>query len=170
MEIVLGVDPGTVKTGWGLVQATRKSRLIHVAHGTIESPRSRPQEFRLRRIFEHLEGVIREYRPRCASLEKVFFSRNVQSALKLGQVRGVVLLAAERSDLAVNEYASVEIKKAVAGYGHASKEQVQQMVRTLLALSGELQEDAADALAAAICHLHQRSYQGTVATAVARRS
>jgi len=116
-----------------------------------------------------LDNVAREYEPKQISLEKVFLARNVQSALKLGQVRGVALLAAAQRDIAVAEYTSVQIKKAVAGYGHAGKEQVQQMVASILKLADRPQEDAADALAAAICHSHQHNYQTSILSAVSNK-
>jgi len=127
------------------------------------------QDRRLHRIFTELIRVVREHQPTQVSLEKVFLARNVQSALKLGQVRGVALLAAAEGDVPVAEYNSVQVKKAVTGYGHASKAQIQQMVTVLLELAAEPQEDAADALAAAICHGHLRAFH-TSAVATSGRS
>ena len=126
------------------------------------------QDRRLQRIFTELVRVVREHEPNHVSLEKVFLARNVQSALKLGQVRGVALLAAAEGRVPVAEYNSVQVKKAVTGYGHASKAQIQQMVTALLELSAEPQEDAADALAAAICHGHLRAFGAGVAGATGR--
>ena len=167
---VLGIDPGTMRTGWGIVELYGSS-LRHVAHGTISARPGLDQAARLSRIFHGLQEVLSRYRPGTISLEKVFFARNAQSALKLGQARGVALLAAAEGKAGLQEYNSVAIKLAVVGYGHASKLQVQKMVASLLHLSGPVPADAADALAAAICHLHQKSYQAQVraATSMTRR-
>lgn len=163
---ILGIDPGTVSTGWGIVEMAGGS-LGHVAHGTVNAAQGPGQGFRLRRIYRSLQEIVRSYEPQGVSLEKVFFARNAQSALKLGQARGVVLLAAAENGLAVHEYTSAEIKLAVVGYGGATKEQVQKMVAALLHLSGRIPADAADALAAAICYLHQRPFQDRVVGALA---
>ena len=109
------------------------------------------------------------HRPDCVSIEKVFLARNAQSALKLGQVRGVALLAAAEGEITVAEYTSLQVKHAVVGYGHAAKEQVQKMVASILKLADCPEEDAADALAAAICHSHQSQFRTTVLSTVSRR-
>ena len=160
-EIILGVDPGSWVTGWGLIEVTG-SRLHHLAHGTVATNAALALPARLKQIYSALADVIERYQPGTISLEKVFFSRNAQSALKLGQARGVALLAAAERQLSVAEYAAVEIKLAVAGYGHATKEQVQRMVGALLCLRGAIRADAADALASAICHAHRRTFQNLV--------
>lgn len=162
---VLGVDPGTVVTGWGVVEIAGGS-LIHLGHGTIVSRHGQAQGSRLRRIYHGLGEILERYEPQGMSLEKVFFARNPQSTLKLGQARGVALLAAAESDLAIHEYTSAEIKLAVVGYGQATKEQVQKMVASLLHLSGRIPGDAADALAAAICYLHQRTFHARIMSAM----
>lgn len=162
---ILGIDPGTVVMGWGVVDLVGGS-IVHVAHGTIGSAKSSSQENRLRQIYLEIQKVLKRYEPQGISLEKVFFARNAQSTLKLGQARGVALLAAAENDIAVHEYASAEIKLAVVGYGRASKEQVQKMVAFLLRLSEKLPVDAADALAAAICYLHQRGFHSQVVRAL----
>lgn len=166
---ILGIDPGTVTTGWGVAEMVDGS-LLHLAHGTIGSSGLHDQASRLGRIYRGLQEVIGRYEPEGMSLEKVFFARNVQSTLKLGQARGVALLAAAENHLAVHEYTSSEIKLAVVGYGQATKEQVQKMVASLLNLSGRLSTDAADALAAAICYLHQRAFHARVMGALATNS
>ena len=145
------------------------TRLQHVAHGTVRTSPSQSQDRRLYRIFTELAAVIREHEPGHVSLEKVFLARNVQSALKLGQVRGVALLAAAERNIAVSEYNAVQVKKALTGYGHAGKGQVQQMVAAILGLPAEPEEDAADALAAAICHGHLRGFRTSVMAATSRR-
>jgi crossover junction endodeoxyribonuclease RuvC len=152
-------------TGWGVVELV-KGRPRHLAHGTIASPASDSQQSRLSRIYRGLQEIFSTYGPEGVSLEKVFFARNAQSALKLGQARGVALLAAAENNLPVYEYASAEIKLAAVGYGQATKEQVQKMVASLLELSATVPQDAADALAAAICHLHQQPFHARVLAAL----
>lgn len=166
-ETILGVDPGSIVTGWGLVEL-EGNQLRHVAHGIVGTSTALSQAERLRQIHCGLEVVIKQYLPADMSLEKVFFSRNVQSALKLGQARGMAMLAAAQNQIAVSEYSATEIKVAVVGYGHATKEQIQKMVSALLDLRGSLRGDAADALAAAICHIHRRAYQTRMAGAASR--
>jgi crossover junction endodeoxyribonuclease RuvC len=158
---ILGIDPGSVVTGWGIVHAAGHS-LNHVACGTIATVGTQTQGARLSRIYRGIQQIITRYQPDGVSLEKVFFARNPQSALKLGQARGVALLAAAEKELDVYEYSSNEIKSAVVGYGHASKAQVQSMVASLLHVSGKIAADAADALAAAICHLHGESFRSRI--------
>jgi crossover junction endodeoxyribonuclease RuvC len=160
-EIVLGIDPGSIVTGWGLVEV-EANQLRHLSHGTIATPTSLGLALRLSQIYRELHKIIEHYQPTAVSLEKVFFSRNVQSALKLGQARGVALLAAAEGEIGVAEYSAAEVKVAVVGYGQATKEQVQRMVSTLLCLRGLIRADAADALAAAICHIHRRTFQNLV--------
>lgn len=157
-ETILGVDPGSIVTGWGLVELEGK-QLRHVANGIIGTSSALGQADRLLQIHRGIEEIIKRYRPGSVSLEKVFFSRNAQSALKLGQARGIAMLAAAQNQIDISEYSATEIKVAVVGYGHASKEQIQKMVSALLGLRGSLRADAADALAAAICHVHRRTYQ-----------
>ena len=164
---VLGIDPGSAVTGWGVVEATGTS-LIHLAHGTVVTAGTQGQAARLERIYRGLEEVIDSYNPDGVCVERVFFARNAQSALKLGQARGVAILAAARRSLAVHEYAAVEIKAAVVGYGHATKQQVQMMIASLLRLRGKLPADAADALAADICHLHMQVLRARLVEALPR--
>ncbi|MFQ5903502.1 MAG: crossover junction endodeoxyribonuclease RuvC [Candidatus Binatia bacterium] len=162
---ILGIDPGTIITGWGVVE-TVGGALVHLAHGTIGASGGHGQGDRLSRIYRGLQEVLNRYEPQGVSLEKVFFARNAESALKLGQARGVALLAAAENDISIHEYTSAEIKLAVVGYGRATKEQVQKMVASLLHLSGRIPGDAADALAAAICYLHQRTFHARVMEAL----
>lgn len=158
---IIGIDPGSVVTGWGVIEA-RGTALTHVGHGTIGSADARAQGDRLSCIYLGIQEAIKSYRPAGLSLERVFFARNAQSALKLGQARGVALLAAAHAGIPVHEYAASEIKLAVVGYGQATKDQVQKMVASLLRLSGVMACDASDALAAAICHLHRQRFQSLV--------
>ena len=152
---VLGVDCGTEYTGFGVVELCHDDRLVCLTCGAIKlSPRV-PLPQRLGTIFDRLGIIIEEHHPDNVAIEDVFYALNVKSALKLGQVRGVAMLAASSAGLEVTEYSPLSIKSAVVGYGRAEKTQVQHMVTRLLNLS-EIPEppDAADALAIAICHLH----------------
>lgn len=157
-EIILGIDPGSLVTGWGLVELDGQ-KIRHQSHGIIGVCGSVNLAERLRQIYRGLQEIIEQYHPTAVSLEKVFFSRNAQSALKLGQARGVALLAAAEHRIGVAEYSAAEIKLAVVGYGRATKEQVQKMVGALLCVRGAMRADAADALAAAICHIHRKDFQ-----------
>ena len=152
--LVLGIDPGSETTGWGLVEGdARRYRLVE--YGTLKaSPRARFPA-RLLKIYEGLEALIARVRPEVCAVEEVFFAVNAKTALKLGQVRGVVLLAVERAGVEIAEYAPRLVKQTVVGYGAAEKHQVQEMVRVLLAQTARPTPfDASDALALAICHLH----------------
>lgn len=155
---VFGIDCGTEVTGFGVVDsndAARQPQLKFCAMGAIRLAKTRPLPARLEQVFLELTAEIERWRPDAVAIEEVFYSVNAKSALKLGQVRGVALLAAAKLGIAVAEYAPLQIKSSVVGYGLAKKEQVQFMVARLLGLA-ELPEpaDAADALAIAICHIH----------------
>ncbi|HEY2859080.1 MAG TPA: crossover junction endodeoxyribonuclease RuvC [Terracidiphilus sp.] len=155
---VFGIDCGTEVTGFGVVEScesTREPRLICNALGGIVLPRTKPLPVRLEQVFRELSRELAVWQPDVVAVEEVFYSVNAKSALKLGQVRGVALLAAATAGIPVAEYAPLRIKQAVVGYGLAKKEQVQFMVARLLCLA-ELPQpaDAADALAIAICHIH----------------
>lgn len=151
---ILGLDPGLTHTGWGVIDVAG-NRLTHVADGRISSPASMNMAQRLARLDAALAEVIATYQPDCAAVEETFVNKNALSALKLGQARGVVLLAPARSGIEVAEYAANLVKKSVVGNGHAEKDQVAMMVRILLCLKDERgSADAADALAVAICHAH----------------
>ena len=156
---VLGVDPGTLRAGWGVVER-RGQKLEFCAAGTIIPKGFHSLHERLRVIHSGIVEVIDRWRPHILSLEKAFMAYNVQSAFRLGEARGVVLLAASQAGLRITEYNPTEIKTAVVGYGRAAKQQVQQMVKHLLNLHAAPQPvDAADALAAAICHMHTHSFR-----------
>lgn len=151
----MGIDCGSEYTGYGIVEEIAGGRLVCCAHGAI---RPRPRDsmaLKLHDIFTSLSAVIAEHKPDQAAIEDVFYAVNVKTALKLGQVRGVAMLAAATAGLMVAEYAPLAIKSAVVGYGRAEKSQVQEMVMRLLSLPAPPQPaDAADALAIAICHIH----------------
>jgi len=153
--IVLGVDPGTLVTGYGVV-ARKDSHLRLLACGTIRNPSGQSMALRLRTIYAELTSVIEKYHPDEFAIESAFYGKNAQSALKLGHARGVSILAAVEHEIPTSEYSPREVKKAVVGTGNASKEQVQFMIKTLLGLSnGKMLLDTSDALAIAICHLHR---------------
>jgi crossover junction endodeoxyribonuclease RuvC len=152
---VLGIDCGTEYTGYGVIELIASGELHCCTCGAIKvSPRN-PMPQRLSKIFHGLEAIIREHQPEQVSIEDVFYAVNVKSALKLGQVRGIAMLAAASAGLPVAEYSPLSIKSAVVGYGRADKFQVQHMVTRLLHLDAPPDSpDAADALAIAICHVH----------------
>ena len=152
--IILGIDPGSRVTGFGLVD-NQTNRIGYIASGHIKvSGDSLPQ--RLGYIFAAIDDVIKQHSPEQMGIENVFMARNADSALKLGQARGAAICAAHQAGLEIAEYAPREIKQAVVGTGAATKEQVQHMVVSILKLGGTPAPDAADALAAALCHGNQR--------------
>jgi len=152
---IIGIDPGSRSTGYGVVD-TDGIRLAHIASGFVKSGEGDWAE-RLRIIYDGLDKIIATHAPSELAIEKVFLHRNPSSALKLGQARGVAILAGALRSLVVHEYSPNEIKQAVTGKGHASKEQIQYMTRILLSLREPPQTDEADALAVAICRAHLRS-------------
>jgi len=150
---ILGIDPGSRITGYGLVEKIG-NRLRHMDNGAIITDSKAPMPERLQVIYRQLNRIIDEYAPQAVAIERIFVAKNALSALKLGHARGVAMLAGVNAGLPVAEYSAVEVKNAVVGYGRAAKTQVQHMVRVLLALPEIAQEDASDALAVAICHAH----------------
>ncbi len=151
--LILGLDPGLGTTGWGIISATG-NRLSHIAHGQVSTDPKASLPERLVTLDAMLTDIILAHRPDCAAVEEVFVNTNAQSTLKLGQARGVCLLAAARSGMPVAEYATRLVKKAVVGTGGAEKAQVQAMLKILLPGAKITGADAADALAVAICHAH----------------
>jgi crossover junction endodeoxyribonuclease RuvC len=162
---ILGIDPGSRFTGFGVLDF-EGDKPRYVASGTIKSPDGSFSD-RLRKIFESVGEIVEEYRPAIVSIESVFMARNAGSALKLGHARSAALCATFAYDVDVFEYSPREIKLAVVGTGAATKEQVQHMVVSLLQLDGKPAADAADALAAAICHAHRRRIQANLSDDVA---
>jgi crossover junction endodeoxyribonuclease RuvC len=153
--LVIGIDPGTATTGYGLVRETEDGSLVMVDYGVFLTPANLSMPLRLLELYQKLKAILLLHRPESGAVEKLFFQRNVTNALSVGQARGVALLALAEAGLGVAEYTPMEVKQATAGYGGADKNQVQQMVRALLGLSDiPRPDDAADALAVAICHLH----------------
>jgi crossover junction endodeoxyribonuclease RuvC len=158
--LAIGIDPGTASSGFGLVRQAGDGELEPVAFGVISTQAGRPMPERLAHLHEALADLLRLHRPDSAAVETLFFQRNVSTAISVGQARGVALLALAQAAVPVSEYSPREVKLAIAGYGNAGKRQMQEMVRTLLGL-GEIPrpDDAADALAVAICHLHSNQLQ-----------
>lgn len=151
---VFGIDPGTATTGYGVVEEV-EGDLRMLAFGVIRTPADQPLSIRLQSIYRALRKLATEWRPTATAVEELFFSRNVRTAMSVGQARGVALLAMADAGLDVAEYTPLVIKQAVTGYGNADKAQMQEMVRLLLGLAEVPRpDDAADALAVAICHLH----------------
>ncbi len=163
MSIIIGIDPGSRVTGYGLV-CSLGDRLEHAGHGCIRTTQPEQPE-RLREIFEGLGRVMAEFAPGEAAVEEVFMGRNAASALKLGQARGSAVVACLSRGVPVAEYSARKVKQAVAGNGAADKGQVQHMVKVLLRIENALAEDAADALAVAICHAHASGSLARVAAA-----
>ncbi len=157
MTRILGIDPGSQRTGVGIIDVDAAGKTTHVFHGPLLLLGEGDFSQRLKRLLASLGEVIDTYKPQEVAIEKVFMARNPDSALKLGHARGAAICAVVMRDLPVNEYAAREVKLAVAGKGSAEKEQIQHMVGMLLNLKGKLQEDAADALAVAITHAHVRA-------------
>ncbi len=150
---ILGLDPGTAATGWGVIDRDGP-RLSFVAAGVIRQPRAASRAEKLSRIFSSLTAIIEAHQPAASAVEETFVNASPRDALVLGAARGVALLAPALAGLDVAEYAANTVKKSVVGKGHADKGQVQAMVRVLLPASGAQASDAADALAVAICHAH----------------
>ncbi|MEL3890334.1 crossover junction endodeoxyribonuclease RuvC [Ferrovibrio sp. MS7] len=164
LQRIIGLDPGLRATGWGVIEA-EGNRLRHIAHGTIRINPDEELAYRLRFLHDALVQVLAEWQPQSAAVEETFVNQNPASTLKLGQARGIVLLAPAQAGLPVAEYAPNLIKKAVVGVGHAEKEQVHAMVKRLLPGVAVKGADAADALAVAIAHAHLAATQGRIRAA-----
>src|SRR5215831_1948537 len=163
---VLGIDCGSRITGYGVIDSDGAD-CVFVRCGAIRSRASDPMAERLKHIYNGIVEIISELQPQAAAFESLFYATNVQSALKLGHVRGVSMFAAAEANLPIYEYSPLEVKSAVTGYGRAEKPQVQQMVRALLKLNAPPQPyDASDALAVAICHIHTNRFNKSLAAHV----
>jgi crossover junction endodeoxyribonuclease RuvC len=150
--IILGIDPGTATTGYGLVKKEGQ-KFFFLKYGCILTPAKTPLADRLEAIFEELTELVQEHQPDHIAVEELFFNSNTTTAMSVGQARGVILLAAKKAGLSIFEYTPLEVKMALTGYGRADKKQMQQMVKVLLGLKEiPKPDDAADALAIAICH------------------
>jgi crossover junction endodeoxyribonuclease RuvC len=165
---VLGIDPGSRLTGFGVVNILSSGKITYVASGCVRVPTGALAD-RLKVIYDGVAEVIDTYRPEVMAVEKVFMAKNADSALKLGQARAAAIMAGVNRHLPVDEYTALQIKQALVGRGHAQKDQVKHMVKALLNLSGNPQADAADALACAICHGHHAAGLQRVAAAGTRR-
>jgi crossover junction endodeoxyribonuclease RuvC len=150
---ILGIDPGSLTTGYGLVEK-RRNDLVCLSHGEIKTMVRETSSSFLVNIYERLKMVIEESNPDVMAVEEVFYGKNVKSLIKQGQARGVAILAGSHRGIPVFEYSPLEVKKAVVGYGRAEKSQVQAMIKAILQLKETPGADAADALAVAICHAH----------------
>ncbi len=166
--LTLGIDPGTGTTGYGVVGLTLDGNFELVAYGVIRTPPRTAMHLRLEELFNDLRDLIDEFHPQALAVEKLFFGRNVTTAITVGQARGIVLLAAALAQLEVAEYTPAEIKQAIAGYGNADKRQVQEMVQRILDLEEiPRPDDAADGVAIAVCHLQSFTYHRRLADAAA---
>lgn len=165
---VLGIDPGSRITGYGIVDQLG-NRLVHVDNGAIFTDSATDFAGRLKQIFDGLSSVIATYNPDQVAVENIFFSTNVQSALKLGQARGAAIVAAVHAGLPVAEYTALQVKQAVVGQGKAEKGQVQKMLKALLGLPEIAQADASDALAVAVCHINSHALRTVAGPAISRR-
>lgn len=152
--IILGLDPGTATTGVGIIQVLG-NQFRPINYGVISTPPDLPMEKRLLMIYEQLTEIINTYRPDQVAIEKLFFNQNITTGITVGQARGVLLLVCAQNNLPIGEYTPLEVKQALVGYGRAEKKQIQHMVKTFLGLKDiPKPDDAADALAIAICHAH----------------
>ena len=154
--IIIGIDPGSAATGYGLLQIKSAGKIVHIANGTITTSSKESFSKRLLTIHQKLREQLEIYQPAELAVEDIFYAKNVKSALKLGHVRGVVMLTAMQQQIPVFEYTPTQIKQAVTGYGRAEKIQVQRMLKTLLKIEKISSADASDALAVAICHSFSR--------------
>ena len=161
--LVLGIDPGTAQTGYGIIQGTPDGSIRLIEYGVIQTQADTVMSDRLLEIYRSLQEIIGRHTIESAAVEKIFFQRNVSTAMSVGQARGVTLLALAERGVEVEEYSPNDIKQAITGYGRAEKAQVQRMVQSLLSMDAiPKPDDAADALAVAICHLQSRTYKKRV--------
>jgi len=161
--LVIGIDPGTAITGYGLIREDDDGKLEAVDYGVITTPAGMQLPERLSIIYDELNAVLQKHQPQTSAVEKIFFSKNVKTAISVGQARGVVLLSLEQAGVNIANYTPNEIKQSVTGYGGADKRQIQEMVRILLDLDEiPKPDDAADALAVAICHLQNTKFEQVI--------
>jgi crossover junction endodeoxyribonuclease RuvC len=158
--LVIGIDPGTAITGFGLVREEENGNLTVVDYGVIQTPAKMPMPERLLNLYRQLKEITLLHRPDNGAVEKLFFQTNVRTAISVGQGRGVAILALAEAEMPISEYTPNEIKQAIAGYGGADKAQMQYMVKAVLNLDEiPKPDDAADALAVAVCHIHSARYK-----------
>jgi len=164
---ILGIDPGYAILGYGIIgyQASRHSL---IAYGTVETEKEKPLPMRLKTIYDRLSEIIEEYKPHVCAIEELYFSSNQKTAIKVGEARGAAILACAQAGISIYEYTPLQIKQALTGYGRADKHQIQEMVRQILGLErAPRPDDAADAVAAAICHANSSVYLERVAGVMA---
>ncbi len=155
--VVLGIDPGTATLGWGIIKRTEEVAYKVEAYGCIRTDKSTLFSRRLEEIYKQLGKIIKKYRPDIAAIEQLFFAKNMKTAVSVGEARGVAILAAVEANLAVAEYTPLQVKQSLIGYGRAEKKQMQKMLKVLLGLKDiPSPDDAADALAVALCHLNSQ--------------
>lgn len=161
--LVLGIDPGSYQCGWGIIRKDG-NKFTHIDHGVIVLNKKDPLHERLAKLFTSTNDIIGKFNPSVLSIEKSFVAKNVSVAMKLGQVRGVIIVSCALKNILVSEYSPNEIKLSLVGFGHASKLQMQKMAKAILGLSQVPKTDAADALAVGICHLQQSRLTSTFTT------
>ncbi len=166
---IIGVDPGLVATGFGVIEIGRNSSSLYCGSGVLRPPPLQSFPQRLQQIFRGLSEQIKKFAPELMAIENPFYAKNVKSAMLLGQARGIAILAAAEAGVEVQEYSPLEVKQAVVGYGRAAKEQVQAMIRCLLHPPQNLTADAADALAVALCLAHSVTWQVSLSNLRERR-
>ena len=161
--LVMGIDPGIAITGYGIIQTGPRNEYQCIDYGVVTTQAGTPDAERLSILYDELTALIQRYQPDSSAVEKLFFQKNVKTALAVGQARGVAMLTLAQANLPIQEYTPNDVKQTVCGYGNADKQQVQRMVQTLLHLD-ELPkpDDAADALAVAICHINHQSFNNFV--------
>jgi crossover junction endodeoxyribonuclease RuvC len=160
---IVGIDPGTAITGYGIIRQIQGGKLEVIDYGVIRTESGLPLPQRLILLYEALAELLSRHQPDGGAVEKLFYQRNVKTAMSVGQARGVSLLALAQANMPISEYTPLEIKQAVVGYGRAEKAQVQEMVKALLNMPQiPSPDDAADALAVAICHIHSRAFHDRV--------
>ena len=159
VKTTVGIDPGSINCGWGVLEKTGSS-VRFVAAGTIAMPKQKPLAERLKILHEGLTGIFSRFRPDSAAVEDVFYGKNVKAAFVLGHARGVALAVAALAGVPVIEYSPTTVKKAVTGYGRAEKEQVQKMISAILGIRDTLLPDSADALSVALCHINTADLAG----------
>jgi crossover junction endodeoxyribonuclease RuvC len=159
---IIGIDPGTICCGYGIIETHAKNKEpLHVTSGDIKLNKKSPLPDRLKKVYDSLKSIMDEYKPEQLCLEKIFYHKSIRSAFALGSVRGIVLLLAAENEIPVFEYNPTELKMALTGYGRAEKRQVQEMVKIILNLKTSkkpLSEDTTDALALCICHIHSSTF------------
>jgi crossover junction endodeoxyribonuclease RuvC len=152
---VIGVDPGTITTGWGVIEKSG-NQITYIKSGIINIDSNLKTPAKLHFLFENLKKILDQFRPTALALENIFYSKNIQSTLRLGEARGIIMLCSAERDIKIYEYPPTNVKLSVTGNGHASKEQIEIMVRRLLKVPETIKGDEADALAIALCHIYNR--------------